>query len=321
MFVKFPLKPRVQVLGPGCRKPPRLDDNPLDAHQQRRRRRQSGADLSQDQAQGRDLLRRQGRLHGPAAGRAIQDARNGSRACRSSRRSSRSSRKRAASRSSAKSRARNWSAWPTTVPSTNCRPSITPVGFPAEIARIVEQAEVGPGQLGARRSIASSPGRTSAKPKARASSTSPPVAARKTFTLGKEQGLPPIAPLDDSGVFVPGFGGLSGKSAVDQALADWVLVNLQEKGRLFAVGKVSAQLPALLALQDGTAVPPRGRVVHQHGQWREARSWRRRASPRSTFLPEAINGKARELDWLQQHGRLDDLQETLLGPGPADLGR
>ena len=31
-------------------------------------------------------------------------------------------------------------------------------------------------------------------------------------------------------------------------------------------------------------------------------------------------GYERELDWLLQHGRLDDLQEALLGPGAADLG-
>ena len=33
-----------------------------------------------------------------------------------------------------------------------------------------------------------------------------PGCGKEDFQLGKEQGLPPVAPLDDSGVFLPGFG-------------------------------------------------------------------------------------------------------------------
>ena len=59
-------------------------------------------------------------------------------------------------------------------------------------------------------------------------------------------------------------------------------------------------------------------------EWFINMSWRdeiKRVVEQATFLPESINGKARELDWLHEHGRLDDLEEALLGPGPADLGR
>ena len=42
-----------------------------------------------------------------------------------------------------------------------------------------------------------------------------------------------------------------------------------------------------------------------------------RHARRSTGCPSF--GMDRELDWLAQHGRLDDLQEALLGPGAADL--
>ena len=58
-------------------------------------------------------------------------------------------------------------------------------------------------------------------------------------------------------------------------------------------------------------------------EWFIAMSWRdeiKAVVEQGRWLPEAINGKARELDWLDQHGRLDDLQEALLGPRPADLG-
>ena len=38
---------------------------------------------------------------------------------------------------------------------------------------------------------------------------------------------------------------------------------------------------------------------------------------KARWIPEY--GEDRELDWLAQHGRLDDLQEALLGAGAADL--
>ncbi len=38
-----------------------------------------------------------------------------------------------------------------------------------------------------------------------------PGCGKEDFQLGKEQGLPPVAPLDDAGVFLPGFGELAGK--------------------------------------------------------------------------------------------------------------
>ena len=33
-----------------------------------------------------------------------------------------------------------------------------------------------------------------------------PGCGKEDFQLGKEEGLPPVAPLDESGVFLPGFG-------------------------------------------------------------------------------------------------------------------
>src|SRR5262245_21504103 len=70
-----------------------------------------------------------------------------------------------------------------------------------------------------------------------------PGCGKEDFHLGREQGLVPIAPLDDSGVFVPGFGELTGKSALDHATTDWILNNLQQKGVLFAVEKYPHSYP------------------------------------------------------------------------------
>ncbi|MGE3808109.1 MAG: class I tRNA ligase family protein, partial [Gemmataceae bacterium] len=54
-----------------------------------------------------------------------------------------------------------------------------------------------------------------------------PGCGKEDFGLGKEQKLPPIAPLDETGVFLPGFGALTGKSAIDHATTDWILDDLK----------------------------------------------------------------------------------------------
>src|SRR5205823_5573816 len=61
-----------------------------------------------------------------------------------------------------------------------------------------------------------------------------PGCGKEDFHLGKEVGLPPIAPLDDAGQFVPGFGRLTGKAAVEPATADLILDDLRQRGLLFA---------------------------------------------------------------------------------------
>ena len=58
-----------------------------------------------------------------------------------------------------------------------------------------------------------------------------PGCGKEDFQLGKEQGLPPVAPLDDAGHLPrPASASWTGKSAVDPATADWILDNLQAEG-------------------------------------------------------------------------------------------
>src|SRR5262249_22825749 len=57
-----------------------------------------------------------------------------------------------------------------------------------------------------------------------------PGCGKEDFLLGKENQLPPVAPLDEEGVFLPGFGDLTGKSAVDHATTDAILNDLKQKG-------------------------------------------------------------------------------------------
>ena len=116
-------------------------------------------------------------------------------------------------------------------------------------------------------------GRTWPRRKAPASSTSRPGCGKDRLRArARTNGLPPVAPLDDDGVFLDGFGPLTGKNAVDPATADAVFEELKKKDRAVRHRALRPPLPALLALQDGAALPPRGRVVHQHGPWQRARS-------------------------------------------------
>ncbi len=125
-----------------------------------------------------------------------------------------------------------------------------------------------------------------------------PGCGKEDFNLGKEEGLPPIAPLDEFGVFLPSFGELAGKSAVDHATTDWILDNLQQKGVLLAVEKYPHSYPHCWRCKTELLF----RLVDE---WFIDMKWRdeiKRVVEQVTFLPESINGKARELDWLSNMG-------------------
>ena len=70
-----------------------------------------------------------------------------------------------------------------------------------------------------------------------------PGCGKEDFALGKEEGLVPIAPLDEAGIFLHGFGELEGRSALDPATIDWILGNLQQKGLLVAVEQYPHNYP------------------------------------------------------------------------------
>ncbi|HJT79282.1 MAG TPA: isoleucine--tRNA ligase [Gemmataceae bacterium] len=125
-----------------------------------------------------------------------------------------------------------------------------------------------------------------------------PGCGKEDFLLGREEGLPPVAPLDDEGRFLPGFDGLEGKSAVDHATADWILDNLRQKDRLLEVERYPHSYPHCWRCKTELLF----RLVDE---WFINMSWRdeiKRVVQEATWLPEAINGKARELDWLTNMG-------------------
>jgi isoleucyl-tRNA synthetase len=125
-----------------------------------------------------------------------------------------------------------------------------------------------------------------------------PGCGKEDFNLGKEEGLPPVAPLDEYGVFLAGFRELTGKAANDHATTDWILDNLQHKGLLLAVEKYPHSYPHCWRCKTELLF----RLVEE---WFIDMRWRdeiKRVVEQATFLPESINGKARELDWLTNMG-------------------
>jgi isoleucyl-tRNA synthetase len=125
-----------------------------------------------------------------------------------------------------------------------------------------------------------------------------PGCGKEDFQLGKTEGLPPIAPLDEYGTFVPGFGPLEGKRAVDNSTTDFILDDLQKKGRLLAFERYPHSYPHCWRCKTELLF----RLVDE---WFIGMSWRdeiKRVVQEVTFLPESINGKARELDWLTNMG-------------------
>src|SRR5205085_12108197 len=116
------------------------------------------------------------------------------------------------------------------------------------------------------------------------------------FHLGQEQGLVPIAPLDDSGIFLEGFGPLAGKSANDPATIDWILDDLQKKGVLLAVEKYPHSYPHCWRCKTELLF----RLVDE---WFINMSWREeimRVCQDVRWIPEF--GLERELDWLKNMG-------------------
>ncbi len=119
-----------------------------------------------------------------------------------------------------------------------------------------------------------------------------PGAGAEDFKLGKEHGLTPIAPLDQSGVYLEGFGEFTGKAAAD--VNDIVFASLKEKGLLVKVVPYTHRYP--VCWRCGTEL-----VFRLVDEWfiamDEIRPKMVRATNEMQWFPEF--GKARELDWLK----------------------
>lgn len=123
-----------------------------------------------------------------------------------------------------------------------------------------------------------------------------PGCGKEDFGLGRENGLPVVAPLDEFGNYVEGFGELTGANAADPATADRVIGILQQAGRLFATEKYPHKYPHCWRCKTEVLF----RLVDE---WFIGMSWRdeiSRVCGDIRWIPGF--GLQRELDWLRNMG-------------------
>ncbi|HYV35549.1 MAG TPA: isoleucine--tRNA ligase [Gemmataceae bacterium] len=123
-----------------------------------------------------------------------------------------------------------------------------------------------------------------------------PGCGKEDFQLGKQVGLPPIAPLTEDGVYLDGFGELTGKQAVLPETAEWVITDLQKKNLLFATEKYPHRYPHCWRCKTELLY----RLVDE---WFIAMSWREEimnVCKDIRWIPK--DGLDRELDWLKNMG-------------------
>jgi isoleucyl-tRNA synthetase len=123
-----------------------------------------------------------------------------------------------------------------------------------------------------------------------------PGCGKEDFGLGKTVGLPPVAPLSEDGVYLPGFGELTGKQAVQPETADYVLAELQKRGLVFATEKYPHRYPHCWRCKTELLY----RLVDE---WFISMSWRQeimKICHDIKWIPG--DGFDRELDWLKNMG-------------------
>ena len=139
-----------------------------------------------------------------------------------------------------------------------------------------------------------------------------PGAGAEDFALGKEHDLPAIAPLDESGQYIEGFGPLSGRSVAD-VNAD-IFDSLKEKGVFYKLEDYTHRYPVCWRCDTEL-------VFRLVDEWfismDELRGPLMDVTNKIHWEPGF--GRERELGLAPQHARLDDLQEALLGPCAAHL--
>ena len=121
---------------------------------------------------------------------------------------------------------------------------------------------------------------------------SAPGAGKEDFAISKEEGLAAIAPLDEFGVFIDGFGDFTGKSVfeVNEAIYD----SLREKKLLYRLEEYSHRYP--VCWRCGTEL-----VFRLVDEWfismKELRHMIADVTRKVQWIPEF--GLERELDWLR----------------------
>ena len=178
-------------------------------------------------------------------------------------------------------------------------------GYPSDVATVVQQRGWCPPVTAAAAHRVVSGGKDVTETEGTGIVHTAPGCGQIDFQWGKENGLPPVAPLDEGGVFHDGFGPLTGMNAVDPAVADAVFEWLKSRNLLFAVERYVHRYPHCWRCKTELLYRLVDEWFINMGKRNTEEGFRgeiMKVVDRVTFLPESINGRARERDWLWNMG-------------------
>ncbi len=127
-------------------------------------------------------------------------------------------------------------------------------GYPEEVARVVKDRGWAPAVTGAAAHKVVSGGKDVTETEGTGIVHTAPGCGAIDFQWGKDNGLPPVAPLDDGGLFLDGFGPLSHLNAVEPSTADAVFEELKKKDRLFELA-AEWETPVVFFTEGGGGRP------------------------------------------------------------------
>lgn len=180
-------------------------------------------------------------------------------------------------------------------------------GFPEDVAKVTKQSGNWPAKTAVQSHKVIDGGKDVTDTEGTGIVHTAPGCGAIDYVWGKNNGLPPVAPIGDDGVFVEGFGALTGKNAADPTTADAVFEELKKKDRLFVTERYVHRYPhcwrckteLLYRLVDEWFINMGPKQTEQGFRGDIMRVVK---NPEVKFLPESLNGTAREYDWLWNMG-------------------
>ena len=161
-------------------------------------------------------------------------------------------------RSSGRYKAADMLCWEYTGPFDELAAQNHEYGFPEEVARVTKQSGKWPATTAAKAHKVIDGGKDVTSTEGTGIVHTAPGCGAIDYQWGKQNGLPPVAPIGDDGIFVDGFGPLDGQECSRSNDRGRCLRATQGERRPLRNREVRPPLPTLLAVQDRAAVPARG---------------------------------------------------------------
>ena len=156
-----------------------------------------------------------------------------------------------------------------------------------------------------------------------------PGCGAEDFQLGREHGFPLVAPLDEEGYFVAGFGWLTGMHV--SRIATPIFEDLEQKGLLYQVEPYTHRYPTCWRCKTELVFRLVDEWFISMGESYDKPREQLTAEEKERSLRYQIMDVVEQIRWIPEFGlcardglaaqyaRLDDQQEALLGAGAADL--